>query len=193
MRLEQEARHHAEVAAAATQRPEEIGVLILAGGDKAAVGEDHIGFEQVVDREPVLAREIPRAAAQGQARDAGARDDAERDREAERVSRMIDVARRAARFDPHGLRGRIYANTFHLGQVDDESIVAAAQARAAVATAADRDEQGHARARSSRPRSRQRHPRSAQSAAGLLVDHAVVELARLIVAVVAWLNELAAK
>ena len=64
MRLEQEARHDAKVAASPAQRPEEIGVLALAGRDKTAVGQDNVRFEQVVDREAVLAREVPGAAAE---------------------------------------------------------------------------------------------------------------------------------
>ena len=67
MRLEQEARDHAKVAASSAHGPEEIGVLALAGRDKTAIGQDHIGLEQVVDREAILAREVAGAAAQGEA------------------------------------------------------------------------------------------------------------------------------
>jgi hypothetical protein len=59
MRLEQEARHHAKVATSPAQRPEEIGVLAFAGRDKTAVGQDYVGFEQVINREAVLACEVP--------------------------------------------------------------------------------------------------------------------------------------
>ena len=52
-------RDHAEVAAAAAERPEEIGMLAFAGGDEGAIGQDDVGFEQVVDRESVIAREYP--------------------------------------------------------------------------------------------------------------------------------------
>ena len=34
-------------------------MLALAGGDETAIGEHDVGFEQVVDRQAVLAREIP--------------------------------------------------------------------------------------------------------------------------------------
>ncbi|HLY83889.1 MAG TPA: FAD-binding protein, partial [Acidimicrobiales bacterium] len=62
MRPKDEAGHHAEVASTAAQRPEEIRVLPLAGGDELAVRQDHVDLEQVVDRQTVLAREIPGAA-----------------------------------------------------------------------------------------------------------------------------------
>ena len=149
MRLEQEARHHAEVAAAPAQRPEEIGMLALAGRDETAVGQDDVRFEQVVDRQAVLAREVPGAPAEGQARDAGGRDDAKGHGQAERVGGVIDVARRAASIDPNRSARRIDAHALHHRQVDHQTVVAAAEARAVVAAAADRDRAGPGRGRSS--------------------------------------------
>ena len=52
MRPEQEARHDAKIAAAAAERPKEVGVFGFAGGDETAVGEDHIGLEQIVEARP---------------------------------------------------------------------------------------------------------------------------------------------
>jgi hypothetical protein len=49
-------RHHPEVATATAQRPEQLGVLALAGGDELAVSGDHVGREQVVAGEAVLAQ-----------------------------------------------------------------------------------------------------------------------------------------
>ena len=68
MRAEQEARHHAEIAAAAAQRPEQIRVLSLARRDEAAVGQHHVGLEQIVDRQPVLARADSRCRRRASAR-----------------------------------------------------------------------------------------------------------------------------
>ena len=76
------------------------GCSLLARGDEAAVGQHHVGFEQVVDRQAVLARQVAGAAAEGEARDAGGRDDAEGHRQPERVRGVIDVARGAAGLDP---------------------------------------------------------------------------------------------
>ena len=149
MRLEQEARHHAKVAAAAAQGPEEIGVLALAGRDKTAIGQDDVRLEQVVDRQAVLAREVARAPAEGEARDAGGRDDAKGHGQAERVGGVIDVARRAAGIDPNGAARRIDAHALHQRQVDHQTVVAAAKAGAVVAAAPDGDEQALRRGRSS--------------------------------------------
>ena len=82
MRPERELGHDAEVAAAAADRPEEVGVLVRARGDLRAVGEDHLRREQVVDRQAVTAREIAVAAAERQARHSRGRDDPGRHGEA---------------------------------------------------------------------------------------------------------------
>ena len=78
VQLEQEAGDDAEIAAAAAQRPEQVGVLLLAGGDEAAVGEHDIGLEQIVDGQAIFARQIAVPAAQRQAGDAGGGNDARR-------------------------------------------------------------------------------------------------------------------
>ena len=63
MEPELEARHDAEVAAAAADRPEEVRVALVVDLQDPAVGEDDLGGEQVVDRQALLADEIPDAAA----------------------------------------------------------------------------------------------------------------------------------
>ena len=60
---ELEAGDDPEVAAAAAQCPEQILVLIVAGRDLPAIGENDIGREQVVDGEPHAAGEVAEAAA----------------------------------------------------------------------------------------------------------------------------------
>ena len=192
MRLEQEARHHAKVAAAAAQRPEEIGVLALAGRDETAVGQDDVRFEQVVDREAVLAREVPGAAAERQARDAGGRDDAEGHRQAERVGGVIDVARRAAGIDPYGSACRIHAHALHHREVDHQSVVAAAKAWAVVAAAADGDEQALVAAEVHRGDD-VGDVHAARDQARPLVDHAVVKSTGGIVVGITWTDESSAK
>src|SRR2546430_5265911 len=55
-----------EVAAAAANAPEEVGVLILARLDELTVGGDQIDGEQLIDREAVLAHHPADAAAERQ-------------------------------------------------------------------------------------------------------------------------------
>jgi hypothetical protein len=67
---------NAERAAAAAQRPVQVGVAGVAGGDLPAVGQDDIGAGQVVQRQAVLAAPGPLAASQGEAGHADRRDGA---------------------------------------------------------------------------------------------------------------------
>ena len=65
------ARHDAEAAAAAAlQRPEQIGVAAGVGDPHLAVGGDDFGFEQARRRQAVALREAAEAAALHQAGDA---------------------------------------------------------------------------------------------------------------------------
>src|SRR5262249_57451624 len=66
----------AEVPAAASQRPEQVGVIVGRRPDDVALGGDHLRLEEIVDGEPVLAHEPADAAAEREAADAGVADDA---------------------------------------------------------------------------------------------------------------------
>ena len=101
---EQERGDDAEVAAAAADRPEEVGVLVGARADALAAGEHHLGLEQVVDRQAALARQVADAAAEREAADAGGRDDPARGRQAVLVGGGVDLAPGAAAADPDRAR-----------------------------------------------------------------------------------------
>ena len=60
-----EAGGDAEVALAAADRPEEVRLGVLARLDDLAVGGDHLGREQVVDRQPVSCGPESRSRPQG--------------------------------------------------------------------------------------------------------------------------------
>ena len=79
---EPEAGHDAEVAAAAADRPEEVGLVVGVDARAPAVGGHDLGGEQVVDRQAVLAHEIADAAAERDAADADRAGVAEADGEA---------------------------------------------------------------------------------------------------------------
>ena len=96
MRLELEGRDDAEVAAAAAYRPEEIVVLASAGADEAAVGKHDFCGEQIVEREAVLAHEPAQSTAEGEARNAGDRDEAAGSGEAVGLERVVHLAPVAA-------------------------------------------------------------------------------------------------
>src|SRR5262249_61891913 len=62
---------HAEVATAASQRPEQVGVLVLGRPQELAVGRNDVDGEEVVDREAVPAHQPADATAESQPRDSG--------------------------------------------------------------------------------------------------------------------------
>src|SRR5205823_4466387 len=88
--LELEAGGDAEVAATATQAPEQIGILGGARVQDLAVGGDQLDREQVVDGEAELAHQVSHAAAEREPRDAGMRYVPAGDREAMLLRRDVD-------------------------------------------------------------------------------------------------------
>ena len=113
-----------EVAAAAAQAPEEVGVLRLARLDELALGGDEVDGEQLVDRQPVLALQPADAAAERQAGDAGVGDDPARRREPERLGLAVELAPEHAGLRPRRARLRIDADALHRPEVDDDAAVA---------------------------------------------------------------------
>ena len=131
----------AEVAAAAADRPEEVGVLVGAGGDDLARGRDDLGRHQVVDRQPVLAHHEADAAAGRQPAEADRVGVAGGERQAVGVRRAGEVAGGRAGLDAGDPRLGIDADRVHPRQVDHEGVVDHAEVGEAVAAAAHREGQ----------------------------------------------------
>jgi hypothetical protein len=188
MRVKLERRHDTEVPAAATQCPEQIGILRLVGRDDASVRQDDVGGQQVVDRQPVFAGEVTDAAAERQAADAGRRDEPARHRQPEGVRGMVDIAPWRAAFDAHGAFSGIDVDTSHLREVDDQAIVAGTEPCPVVSAAANRGQQIVG------PRivdcsDHVRHVDASDDERGTLVDHPVVDQPRRLVQLMTWLND----
>jgi hypothetical protein len=77
MCLEQKACHNLKIPASTAKSPKQIGMQALAGCDKTAIGQDNIRQEQVINREAVLACEVPGSSAEGETCDTGGRDKSE--------------------------------------------------------------------------------------------------------------------
>ena len=192
MGLIDEACHDAKISAAAAQGPEEVLMLRRIGGHKAPVGQHDIRLDQVVNGQAVLAREIAVAAAERKAPNAGRRDDPGRYRQSKRMTGVIHVALRAARFRPHGAVRRVDAHPLHQGEVYHQPVIAAAQSGPVVAAAADGGEKIILPAKSHGgdhigdigTASDEKRP---------LVDHGVVQLAGLLVMLVTSLDQFAAQ
>ena len=108
MELILERGDHPEVAAAAAQGPEQVGVLVPARVHKATVGEHDVGAEEVVDRQPVAAGQVAVTSAERQpSHPGGAHDPTDRG-EPERVGRVVDIGPPAPWFYPNGLCVRVH-------------------------------------------------------------------------------------
>ena len=156
----------AEVAAAAADAPEQIGVVVLAGGDELALRSHDVHGEEVVDRRAVLAHQPADPAAERQARDPGVGDDAADGGEPEELRLAVELAPQHARLGARRPRCRVDSNALHRRQVDHEPAVAERVAADSVATGAHARRADRARARSERPRRRRRRRCSARCRPG---------------------------
>src|SRR5579859_6477496 len=138
---ELEGGHDAEVAAAAPDRPVEVGVGVGARGHFGAVGEYHLCLEQVVDGEAALAGEVAEAAAERQATDAGRADDPARRREAVLAGRGVDLLPHAASADADGARLGIDLDVLEQREIDHDAVIDGSEPGAVVSAAADGDAQ----------------------------------------------------
>src|SRR5205823_9539734 len=112
-----------------------------ARGQHAAVWGDDVGREEVVAGEPVLAHQPPDPAAQREAGDTGARDEAAGGGEAERLRFLVELAPDDAALGAGRLRARVDPDSLHRRQVEDEAVVAGAEAGDVVAAAAYGDDE----------------------------------------------------
>ena len=119
-----EAHRHAEIAAAAADRPEQVGLVRRVDGEQAPVGRDDFRRQQRIDGQPVAPRQVADPAAQRDAADAHGARIAEADHEVLRGRRPGQLLRRNAGFGPHGFLGRVDLDRLHVAQIDDDAAVA---------------------------------------------------------------------
>jgi hypothetical protein len=141
MEPELEAGDDAEVAAAAAQRPEKIGVLGGAGAHHFAGRRHDLGRLQVVDGHPVLAAQPAEAAAQRQPGKAGGRVDADRRGETVGLGGCVEIREQGAGLDESRGARRDRPRGLHPGEIDDDAAVAHGIAGDVVAAAADGERQ----------------------------------------------------
>jgi hypothetical protein len=133
-----------------------------------ALGGDHLGGEQVVDGEPVLAHEPADAAAEGEPADAGVAHDAAGGGQTVGLRLVVDVAPQGTALHP----GRAPAGSTRTARIAERSMTMPSSHTAVPATLwppPRTRSRGRDRARSAPPRPRRRCPRSGRSA-GAAVD-----------------------
>ena len=185
---ELELGHHAEVAAAAAQSPEQLRVAGLVDAEPLALGGDQLVRRHVVARQPDPAREPAHAAAERQPADAGMRHVARGRGQPVLHRGAIERSEQGAALDAGAPARGIHPDPGHRRQVDhhpvvgdahpEHAVTAAAHAELEVALAAVPDRLGHV-ARARAPHDRARPP----------VDHRVPHRPGLVVARVAVRQE----
>ena len=138
LQLEGEVGHDAEVAPAAPQAPEQVGVLFLVGHHELAVGGDDVARAEGVDGEAELAHEVADAAAQRQAADAGVADEAAGGGQPEGLALPVEMGVEAAALGLDGAGVGVDSCAGHGRQVDDQAVVADPVAGHRMASAPDR-------------------------------------------------------
>ena len=122
MRLEGEARHDSEVAAAtAPAGPEEVAVLRRVAGEELSRGGDDLQAFDVVAGQAERTRREADAAAERQARDADCRAGAGRDRYAVRIELRVDVDQLRAGADHGALPAGGDVDLAQAADVDDHA------------------------------------------------------------------------
>jgi len=127
------ARHDAEIAAAAAQRPEQVGVVGRVGEDDVAGGGHDFGGEHRIDGQPVLAHEIADAAAERDAANADTGGIAEADDQPVLFHRPGQLARGEAGPGPDRAGVVVDRDGSEIAQVDEQARVRAVAAVAAAA------------------------------------------------------------
>jgi len=132
---------HAKVAASAPDPREAVLVLLLAGRQQPPVRGDHVGREEVVAGEAVLAVEPAETAPEREAGYTGHRDDPEGGRQPEHLRLVVELAQCEPGLGLGGTSGRVDADALHGREVEHQAPVAYRLARDAVSTASDGEQQ----------------------------------------------------
>jgi hypothetical protein len=133
--------HDAKVAAAAAQRPEQVGLRVRTGRHAPPVRQHDLGAEQVVSRQAAGAAEGAVAAPQGQAGHADRAAEAQCRDQAVGAGGGGHILDPGAARDSGHKRSRVHRHIPHPGEVDDEPAVAQGAARPVVPAAAHRQRQ----------------------------------------------------
>ncbi len=153
LQAELELGHDAEVAAAAAQAPEQLGIAARVDMEPVALGGDQLVRRHVVARQPEPAREPAHPAAERQPADAGVGHVARGRGQSVLHRGVIERAEQRPALHPRATALRIHADAVHRGQVDrhttlrdaqpEHAVTAAADAELEVALAAVADRLGH--------------------------------------------------
>src|SRR5262245_61526171 len=118
MRTELEARHHSEVATAAAQSPEQLGIVLVARSYDAPVRGHHVGGDQVVAPKALRMPQPTVTTSGGEPADAGRRHDSEGNREPVPLRSNVDVADHRAAAGTHHAAPHIDDHSVQVAEID---------------------------------------------------------------------------
>ncbi len=130
-----------EVAAAAPDRPEQVGVLVVRGHHLASVGRHDLGTEEVVAGEPELALQPAAPASQGQSSDPRLGHPAAGDGQPVRLGGRVELTPGQPGLGANRRVGHIDVDALHAAKVDAHPVVADGRSRDPVAAAVDAERQ----------------------------------------------------
>jgi hypothetical protein len=130
-----------EVAAAAAQAPEQLGVLVRARVHEAPVGGDDVGADQVVGGQAVLAHEPTDAAAEREAGDPRARHEPAGRRQPKGLGLVVELRPLQTRLGDCTAGLGIDADALHRREVDHDAAVVGREPGDAVRAAAHGDDE----------------------------------------------------
>ena len=192
MKREGECGSHANVSAAAAHCPEEIRIFFGAARENTAVGGHYLCGDQIVHGHAVQRHQPSDSAAERQSSHAGRGDDAARRGETVLLRRHIECAPCSPAFRRRRTLRGIDCHIRHEREVDHQAIVAARAAGHIMSTASHGDVQSFGSGELYRCDDVV-HAAASRDRRRLFVDQAIVNLARLIVAVVAGKQHRATK
>jgi hypothetical protein len=137
VQCELERRHHPEAATAAAGCPEQVPMLLTAGGADHPVRGDNLDRTQVVAGQTVPSHDQSHAATECETCDAGARHLPAGGDETEQLGLAVHLPPGHPALRPRGPRGGVDVHRLHRRQVDHQSVVAYGTAGYLVAPAAD--------------------------------------------------------
>jgi hypothetical protein len=121
--LEFERGDHSKVAAPATEGPEQILVLRVAGSEHFAVGGNDLARNEIINGHAVLTKQPTDATTQGEARNASFRDYPARNSETEWMGFPVKITKSGAALNANSASGWFHMDCAHAGEVNHNAIV----------------------------------------------------------------------
>jgi hypothetical protein len=185
-------KYDAEVPPATAYGPIEVGVFRGTRGHETSVCQNQISSQKVVDRQAMLAREMPQPTSKCQSTNSGGRNEACGHGQTKSMRCVVDSMPRATAPHPHCPIAGVDTGIVDQRKINYEAIITDAQAACVMSAAPHRNEHSILTAKIDCGED-VRGVGTAHDQARPAVDHAIIYLSCFIVALFARLDELASE